>query len=63
MNLPLLISAHLVNAEESKIDSRGLTLFEELQKQVVQITRVVVGEQADDDIDIPRKFSLNPEST
>lgn len=57
-----LTSTHLVETEDSKIDSRGLALVEKFQEQVVQVTRVVVGEQADDDIDIPWKFTLHSRS-
>ena len=49
----------LVNTEDSEVDSRRLALVEEFQEQVIQIARVVVGEQADDDIDIPGKFTLH----
>ena len=52
----------LVNTEDSEVDSRRLALIEEFLEQVVQITRVVVGEQADDDIDIPGKFTLHSEN-
>lgn len=49
----------LVNTEDSEVDSRRLALVEEFQEQVIQIARVVVGEQADDDIDIPGKSTLH----
>ena len=57
-----LITTYFVETKDSKVDGRGLALFEEFHEQVVQIARVVVGEQPDDDIDIPRKFSLHSES-
>jgi hypothetical protein len=52
----------LVNTKNSEVDGRGLALVKEFQEQVVQISRVVVGEQADDNIDIPGKFSLHSEN-
>jgi len=61
--LVCLTTTHLIDAEDSEVDSGGLTLVEEFQEQVVQIARVVVGEQADDDIDIPGKFALHSENT
>jgi hypothetical protein len=57
-----ITTTDLVDTEDSEVDSRGLALVEEFQEQVVQITGVVVGEQADDDIDIPRKFTLYSEN-
>ena len=53
------ITTHLVNTEESKVDSRGLTLIKEFQEQVVQVARIVVGEQSHDDINVPWKFTLH----
>ena len=52
------MTTNLVNTKYPKVDSRGLTLIEEFQEQVVEVTRIVVGEQSYDDIDIPRKFPL-----
>ena len=40
-----------------------MSLLKELQEQIVQIARVVVGEQAKDDIDIPGKLALHSENT
>ena len=57
-----LTITYFVDPENSKVDGRRLTLFEELQEQVIQITRVVVGKEADDDIDIPGKLALYSES-
>jgi len=56
------IITYSVDTKDSKVDCCGLALFEEFHEQVVQITRVVVGKQADDDIDIPRKFPLHSKS-
>ena len=52
----------LVNTKNSEVNGRGLALVKEFQEQVVQITRVVVGEQANNNIDIPGKFSLHSEN-
>lgn len=52
----------LINTKNSEVDGRGLALVKEFQEQVVQIARVVVGEQADDNIDIPGEFSLHSEN-
>jgi len=57
-----ITAADLVDTEDPEIDSRGLALIEEFQEQVVQITRVVVGEQTEDDIYIPGKFTLHSEN-
>ena len=56
-----ITTTDLVDTENSEVDSCGLALVEEFQEQVVQITRVVIGKQADDDIDIPGKFALHSE--
>ena len=54
-----LTTTHLVHTENPEVDGRGLTLVEELQEQVVKITRTIVGEQSDEDVDIPGKFALH----
>lgn len=54
-----ITTTDLVDTKDPEIDSRGLALIEEFQEQVVQIPRVVVGEQAEDDINIPGKFTLH----
>lgn len=61
--MPDPTTADLVDTKDSKVDGRGLTLVEELQEQVVQIARVVVGEQADEDVDISGKFPLHSKNT
>ena len=52
----------LVNTKNSEVNRRGLALVKEFQEQIVQIARVVIGEQADDNIDVPGKFSLHSEN-
>lgn len=61
-NLTSLITTHLVSTEKSKVDSRRLTLVKQFHEQVVQITRVVVGEQSNDDINIAEKFTLHSDN-
>ena len=39
-----ITTTDLVETEDSEVNSRGLALVEEFQEQVVQITRVVIGE-------------------
>ena len=56
------VTTNLVDAEYSEVDGSRLTLVKEFQEQVVQVTRVVVSEQTDEDIDIPGKFALYSEN-